>query len=160
MKRAIAAVLLFVWGTAAGAFLRLAWAAPPTGCVYPAGYDNFQAVAPGQRLDAGMFNRMLCALNQLEQQALTGALGSQVRRACTPVSNVAAGDRVVVDVIIPGMNLGGGEVVLASVVDGGSPARLEVAEIASRLGSSVKVVIRNRDANAPRSGEVCVGAYL
>lgn len=159
MKRAIAAVLVFIAVAGGAAFVRISWAAPPMGCLYrEGGYDNLQSVIGGDKLTADKFNIILCILNKLMQDTLSGhGGGGGGPGACAAVTNLSPGHRVIVDVVLPGgVNLLGGEPVAATVKDSAATPRLAVDGIQSCLGATCKVPVWNRDAAASHSGSVCV----
>jgi len=128
------------------------YAADPTGCTWPSSSDNFEAISPGYRITSTWLNKILCAINALEDQV--DGVATEVRTGCT-ATTVSPGERKLIGVPLVGDPLVGTEPVFASVKDSTTPARLEVDGIQELTVNQAKVWVFNHDPDSNRSGTVC-----
>lgn len=144
-------ILALVIGVAAlGWRLRVAWAAVPSGCVYPNSIDTFQAIQPGDVLESTTWNKFLCALLALERE-VEELKDSTV--LCQTVS-VPAATRQEVTFTVSG-SLSGNEAVFLTVKDANSPNRMMTDGVGTILGSTIKAYVFNRDPDSLRLGRMC-----
>lgn len=138
----------------------VAWAqpsggSPAAGCNYPSSVDTYLGYLPGDRLINTEVNKWLCTINAL--QALLGATGSVGElgvRTCQEIS-VDAGARKSFTLTLPATLLGT-EMVLPAVADDVSPPRLDPDGVEDISGDDAIVWVFNRDADATRTGRLCV----
>jgi hypothetical protein len=128
-----------------------AYAVPPTGSVFPDALDDFQAVARMDRWTAEHHNRLLDAVNEIQQVMLTGGVEET---ACQAFSVLAA-ERKLINVALA-QTTTGTEPVFPVVLDDNAPARIVSDGPGNLAGNIAQVWVFNRDATNARSGRACV----
>ncbi len=145
MRRAVAILALLAIIAVA------AFAVPPSGSVFPGALDDFQAVAKLDRWTAEHHNRLLDAVNKVQQSI---ALSGLEETACASFS-VNPAQRKLINIPLA-QSTEGNEPVFGGVRDDSSPARVVFDDIEQLAGPIAQVWVFNRDASNARSGSVCV----
>lgn len=129
----------------------IARAVPPSGSVFPGALDDFQAVARMDRWTAEHHNRLLDAVNKLQQVATHSGLQET---ACASFT-VNPAQRKMVNIVLAQATTGT-EPMFGAVRDDNSPSRVVFDGAGPLTGSIAQAWVFNHDAVQGRSGTVCV----
>lgn len=128
-----------------------AYAVDPTGSAFPGGADDFQAVQKMDTWTAVHHNRLLDAVNEMQDVILLNGLEET---ACAEFS-VQPAARKLINVPL-GETTTGSEPTFGSVIEDDQPARVAFDGVELLVGSIAQVWVFNRDATNTRTGSVCV----
>lgn len=145
LKHTIGASLLLV------VIALIARAVPPSGSVFPGALDDFQAVVHRDRLTTQDFNRLLDAVNKLQQSVLFGSIAET---ACATFT-INPAQRKTVNISLAQTTLGT-EPVFGTVRDDNTPSRVVFDGAGALSGAVAQAWVFNHDAVQGRSGTVCV----
>lgn len=125
------------------------------GSNFPAGPDNFQQKSPGQTITASEFNKVLGALNAIENYLLT--TGQPVQIACTNVTLLPGQRRCDVAVTWP-VAISGTYGVVATAEENAPQPRVVLENVVTRTSTYASMCVWNRDAVSARTARVCAMA--
>lgn len=124
--------------------------AEPTTCSFPALTDDFQSVANLDKWTAPHHNRLLCAINRLQDRAIAAGAPETV---CSNIT-VPASTRQLVN-LTTASSIPANTPAFASVVDPVNPSRLQEDGIQGASGTTVAVWVFNHDSANSRAGRLC-----
>lgn len=131
-------------------FATAARGAEPTTCSFPALTDDFQSVASLDKWTFVHHNRLLCAVNRLQDRALAGGAPET---KCTNIT-VPASTRQLVNITVD-TSIPSNAPAFASAIDPVNPSRLAVDGIQGASGTTVAVWVFNHDSANARAGRAC-----